>query len=281
MRTNTPQTAASPSADPARAPVPPFEQPTDHPAVLHRPADARFRSELGWLHSRHSFAFGMHDHPGNRGYRALRVINDDVVEPGQGFGEHPHRDMEILTWVLDGGLKHGDSLGNMQTLRPGELQAMTAGRGIRHSEFNASASEQAHFLQVWLLPRAAGAEPRYLQRSFDGDGRTGRWQTLAIDDTRQGEAPDAMPIATDAALSVADLSADSSVAIDVAPGRHAYVHLATGSARATTPDGRLDQPLAAGDALTFDNSHGASPIRLDLVATANDAPAQALWFDLG
>ncbi|MEM9253517.1 MAG: pirin family protein [Planctomycetota bacterium] len=269
MTTTTTQTRRTHTA--------PFEQATGHPAVTHRPADARFRTEIGWLHSQHSFAFGAHDHPANRGYRALRVINDDVVEPGQGFGEHPHRDMEILTWVLDGGLKHGDSLGNLQVLKPGELQAMTAGTGIRHSEFNASETDPVHFLQIWLMPRHAGAEPRYLQQSFDAAGRANRWQTLAIDDTRQAEAPEAMPIAQDASLSVADVDAGASVTVKVAPGRHGYVHLATGAAKATTADGSVDQPLAAGDALAVDNTASEKPMELTLAAST---AAQALWFDL-
>ncbi|MEM6755956.1 MAG: pirin family protein [Planctomycetota bacterium] len=260
-----------------RTPTAPFERATGRPAVTYRPADARFRTEIGWLHSKHSFAFGAHDHPANRGYRSLRVINDDVVEPGQGFGEHPHRDMEILTWVLDGALKHGDSLGNLQTLAPGELQAMTAGTGIRHSEFNASDAQRVHFLQVWIEPRARGAAPRYLQQAFDAAGRANRWQALAIDDTRQAEATGAMPIAQDASLSVADIAADQSVAVAVEPGRHAYVHLATGSAGAITADGTVGQALGAGDALSIDNAAGEAPIEVTLTASID---AQALWFDL-
>ncbi|MEO0588548.1 MAG: pirin family protein, partial [Planctomycetota bacterium] len=221
-------------------PVAPFEQATDHPAVRVRPADARFPTEIGWLHSKHSFSFGQHQHPGNVGYRSLRVLNDDVVEPGQGFGEHPHRDMEILTWVLDGALKHGDSMGNLKELAPGELQAMTAGTGVRHSEFNASATGTVHFLQVWIEPRAAGAEPRYLQQSFDAAGRANRWQTLAIDDTRHADAPSAMPIAQDAELSVADVAEGATVEATVPAGRHGYLHLATGRATVTTADGRVN-----------------------------------------
>jgi len=215
-----------------------------------RRAEARGRTEIGWLHSQHSFSFGQYQDPERMGYRALRVINDDIVEPGQGFGEHGHRDMEIVTWVLSGGLKHGDSLGNMQVLSPGELQAMTAGTGIQHSEFNASDTERVHFLQVWLLPRERGVQPRYLQDEFDAAGRANQWQALA----------------TDATLRVADLAAGKSIDVDVAEGKHAYVHVVTGNVDVA------GKSLQAGDALVTDQSG-------QLTFTAS-GDAQLLWFEL-
>lgn len=233
-------------------------------------AEHRGVTRLDWLHSRHAFSFGRYHDPQRMGFRGLRVINDDVVAPGGGFGEHPHRDMEILTWVLDGELAHGDSLGSDDVLKPGELQAMTAGSGITHRELNASRTEPVHFLQVWLLPRAAGVTPRYEQRAFAAAGRADRWQALASggDDATE-TAPGPVPIDAEARLCVADLTPGRSLQLDTAAGRHGYLHLATG--RATL--GEID--LAPGDAAQWS---AEQPLQISLAATE---PAQALWFDLG
>src|SRR5687767_6274369 len=126
--------------------------PTAHASLELRHADAKGTTELGWLHSRHSFSFGRYYDPQNIRYRSLRVLNDDVVEPGGGFGEHPHDNMEILTWVLNGALRHADSTGTSGVIHPGDVQMMTAGRGIRHSEFNASKTDLVHLLQIWIEP---------------------------------------------------------------------------------------------------------------------------------
>jgi len=230
-----------------------------------RPADQRGQTEIGWLHSRHSFSFGGYQDSQRMNFRALRVLNDDVVEPGQGFGEHPHRDMEIITWVLDGALKHGDSLGNMQTLSPGELQAMTAGTGIRHSEFNASQTDDVHLLQVWLMPRKQGAEPRYLQEFFAADGRRNQWQALAADE--QMNLPGALPLDTDVVVRVADLDAGSELTVDTAAGRAAYVHVASGEVDIN------GESLGGGSA-------AASETAGVMTVTAK-ADSQVLWFDLG
>lgn len=194
---------------------------TSHRAanVTVRPGNQRGVTNIGWLHSRHSFSFGRYFDPSNVGYRALRVINDDVVAPGGGFGEHGHDNMEILTWVLDGALRHGDSLGHMQRLTPGEPQVMTAGAGIRHSEMNDSRQEPVHFLQVWIEPATTDAKPRYEQRAFDASGRANRWQTLATG--RAGDEAGGVAIDQDAAVRVADLAAGAELTLTVEPGRHA------------------------------------------------------------
>lgn len=235
--------------------------------LTYRPADERGLTDIGWLHSRHSFSFGQYRDERNMGYSVLRVINDDIIAPGQGFGEHPHRDMEIITWMIDGSLRHGDSLGNMRELRPGELQAMSAGTGIRHSEFNASDSKPAHLLQIWIEPSRRGITPRYDQKTFPADRRAGTWDTLAAGPAQLGDAPHAMPIHQDAVIRVVDLEAGQAVPVQVKGNRRAYLHLATGSA---TIDG---QSLTAGDAVTLDG-----PANLTL--TAAGPRSQALWFDL-
>ncbi|QDU70950.1 pirin family protein [Mucisphaera calidilacus] len=235
--------------------------------ILHRPADTRGTTSLDWLYSRHTFSFGAYQDAQAMGFGPLRVINDDIVQPGQGFGEHPHRDMEIMTWVLEGGLKHGDSLGNLQELRPGELQMMTAGRGIRHSEFNASDSEQVHFLQIWIVPRESGAEPRYAQRSFAAEDRANRWQWLAVDDREtEGFKGDPMPVAQAVRVLVTDLEPGSTLDYDFEEGRIGWLHVARGGLTVA------DLSLKSGDAIGLRDESS-------LVITATE-PTQALLFDL-
>ena len=147
--------------------------------ILIRPRDNRGKTTLGWLDSRHTFAFGDYVDPEHMGFRALRVINEDRVIPGAGFPPHAHRDMEIVTYVLEGALEHKDTLGNSSVIRPGEVQRMSAGTGIRHSEYNASKSEPVHFLQIWLLPGKPGIAPGYEQRDFAADEKRGKWQLVA------------------------------------------------------------------------------------------------------
>jgi redox-sensitive bicupin YhaK (pirin superfamily) len=227
-----------------------------------RRAEDRGKTEAGWLHGRHSFSFGRYFDPKNLGYRSLRVINDDIVEPASGFGEHPHDNMEILTWVLEGALHHRDSTGGDGELRPGELQAMTAGRGIRHSEFNDSPSERVHLLQIWIEPDTLNLQPSYGQKTFPREGRNGKWQTLASPDERHGS----MRIHQDAVLSVAEIDSGKEVSFELGPTRHAYLHVAFGGVQVggTT--------LTAGDAITF-----AGPESLTL--SASEA-SQILLFDL-
>lgn len=195
------------------------------------------------------------------GFSHLRVINDDRVAAGAGFGEHGHRDMEILTWVLEGALRHGDSLGHDQILRPGELQAMSAGRGIRHSEFNASDSDPVRFLQIWIEPAQAGALPRYGQKAFDPQTWQGRLRTLASPDGRDGS----MVIGQDATLSVADVRAGDAIRHDVPAGRAAWLQVATGGLEV---DG---EKLGEGDGVWI-----IGPETLTLAS----GPAHVLAFDL-
>jgi redox-sensitive bicupin YhaK (pirin superfamily) len=227
-----------------------------------RRAEDRGRTELRWLHSWHSFSFGRYYDPENLGYRALRVINDDIVEPASGFGEHGHDNMEILTWVLEGTLHHRDSTGSDGELRPGELQAMTAGRGIRHSEFNDSATEPVHLLQIWIEPDSLQLTPSYGQKAYPREGRRARWQVLASPDGRQ----ESMRIHQDAILSVAELSEGEKVALELGPKRHAYVHVAFGEVSVG------DTSLTSGDAITF-----AGPENLTFTASEE---SQILYFDL-
>src|SRR4029078_6583440 len=149
-----------------------------------RPGSQRGTTDIGWLRSRHSFSFGRYYDPNNMGYRTLRVINDDIVEPRGGFGEHGHDNLEIITWVIKGELRHGDSTGPDDVIRPGEVQAMTAGRGIRHSEVNPSASEAVHLIQISIEPDRQNLEPSYRQKRFDEAGRSNKWQTIASPDGR-------------------------------------------------------------------------------------------------
>jgi redox-sensitive bicupin YhaK (pirin superfamily) len=198
-------------------------------------------------------------------YRGLRVINDDVIGPGGGFPMHGHRDMEIVTWVLRGALRHRDSLGSEGVITPGEVQAMSAGRGIRHSEFNDSDREDVRLLQVWIVPRQQGLAPGYRQASFEPAGRANRWQLLA---SGWGPAPaPALALHADAALRVADLSPGATLQLEVPSGRHAYLHVSRGSLRAG------EHELVDGDALTL-----TGPATLGLEAHEE---AQALAFELG
>lgn len=239
---------------------------TTAPHVAHRPANARGTTRLGWLNSRHSFSFGNYHDPERMGYHGLRVLNDDRVGPGMGFDPHPHRDMEILTWVLDGKLAHKDSMGHASTLGPGSIQLMSAGTGVTHSEFNASADAPVHFLQVWIMPRGHGTEPRYQEATPDPAGRAGRFTVLAD----PGGADGALVIGADARVHVGDFPAGSSDTLKLPNRQVAYVHVATGHA---TING---QPAAAGDAVTIEGHP-----RITVEGTPDAAePTQVLAFIL-
>jgi hypothetical protein len=214
--------------------------------VTLRRAEDRGRTRLQWLDSRHTFSFGDYHDPAHMGFRSLRVINDDRVAAGQGFGTHPHRDMEIITWVLEGALQHRDSLDNGSVIRPGDLQRMSAGTGITHSEFNPSGESPVHFLQVWILPSRPGLKPGYEQRSFPVEARRGRFQLVAAEDGRDG----AVTVHQDVAVLAGVLEEGDEVTQRLAPGRHAWIHVATGAVRLG------DETLRAGDGAAVSGERG-------------------------
>jgi quercetin 2,3-dioxygenase len=190
-----------------------------------RRAHERGHANHGWLEARHTFSFADYHDPAHMGFRTLRVINEDRVQPGAGFPTHGHRDMEIVTWILEGALKHEDSMGNGSIIRPGEAQYMSAGRGVLHSEFNASKTEPVHLLQIWILPAKAGEVPRYGQRDFSGALDRGGLVPVATPDGREGS----LAIRQDTSLVVARLDGAREVAHELAPGRHAWVQVARGA----------------------------------------------------
>ncbi|MEM9347296.1 MAG: pirin family protein [Planctomycetota bacterium] len=238
---------------------------TTTPNIEIRRAEERGQTRIGWLDSAHSFSFGQYYDPNRLGYRSLRVINDDRVAPGAGFGEHGHDNMEIISWVLDGSLRHGDSLENSRLLTPGEVQVMSAGSGIRHSEFNGSTTDEAHFLQVWITPKSRDIEPRYDQRTIGAQARHNRFAPIASG-FEAHQADGALPIHQDAAVLVADVEADASVDYRFAEGHAAYVHVATGRVELA------GHTLQTGDAAVI-NSAGQITVK-------GVEPSQVLLFEL-
>ena len=202
-----------------------------------RRASARGHFDHGWLDTRHTFSFADYHDPAHMGFRALRVLNEDRVQPGKGFPTHAHRDMEIITYVLAGALEHRDSLGTGSVIRPGEVQRMTAGTGITHSEYNHSAVEPVHFLQIWILPERAGLAPGYEQKAFPASDRRGRLYLVASRDGRDGS----VTVHQDVSVHVTSLGAGVEVTHALRPGRHAWLQVARGTVLAN------DRPLAAGD----------------------------------
>ena len=213
-----------------------------------RRAEDRGHAEHGWLESWHTFAFADYFHPAHLGFGPLRVINEDFVQPGQGFGTHPHRDMEILTWVLDGALEHRDSMGSGSVIRPGEMQYMSAGTGVTHSEFNASKKELVHLLQIWILPKVAGAAPRYGQKSFAAAMTQGGLVTVASSDGEAGS----IAIRQDARVLVGRAEEDRGHLHELAPGRRAWIHVARGKLAVN------DTALKAGDGLAAEGERELS-----------------------
>jgi redox-sensitive bicupin YhaK (pirin superfamily) len=206
-----------------------------------RKADERGHADHGWLDTRHTFSFADYQDQNHMGFRGLRVINEDRVQPGQGFGTHSHRDMEILSYVLEGGLEHRDSMGTGAIIRPDDVQRMSAGSGISHSEFNASTSEPVHFLQIWVLPYRSGIQPSYEQKTFDRHQREGRLQLLVSPDGAAGSAT----IHADACLYAGLFNQGAAVELRLAKGRHAWVQIARGRARINGID------LSAGDGIAL------------------------------
>lgn len=224
-----------------------------------RKAAQRGHFDFGWLDTHHTFSFGEYYDPAHMGFRALRVINEDRVEPGAGFPTHGHRDMEIVTYVLSGALEHKDSIGTGSIIRPGELQRMSAGRGVQHSEFNASKTEPVHLLQIWILPERSGAQPEYEQKRFDLGGEL---RLIASHDGRAGS----VTIHQDAALYAARPKAGTTVKHELANGRHAWLQIAKGEVEVE------GSKLSAGDGAAVSNV-----AQLELRATRD---AEFLLFDL-
>jgi redox-sensitive bicupin YhaK (pirin superfamily) len=230
--------------------------------ITRRPASERGHADHGWLDTWHTFSFSDYHDPRHMGFRDLRVINDDRVRGGHGFPPHPHRDMEIITYVLDGALEHRDSMGNGSVIRPGEVQRMSAGTGVVHSEFNPSPSALVHLLQIWILPRARGLTPGYEQKRFEDAELRDRLCLIAAPDGRDG----AVTINQDVSVYASRLAAGAKVRHELAHGRFAWIHVARGAA------GLNDEALGAGDG-------AAVSAERELVVTAT-APAEVLLFDL-
>lgn len=205
--------------------------------ITVRKSDDRGHADHGWLNSYHTFSFAAYRDARHMGFRSLRVINEDRVAAGQGFGTHAHNDMEIVSYVLSGALEHKDSMGNGAVLKPGEFQRITAGTGITHSEFNSSDSQTTHFYQIWLLPERRGIEPSYEQKSFDPVGRRNRWQLVASRDASDGS----LLIHQDARIYLLDLQNGSSIEHTLASNRHAWIQVLRGSVNIA------GQTLIAGD----------------------------------
>jgi redox-sensitive bicupin YhaK (pirin superfamily) len=229
--------------------------------IALRKAEERGHADYGWLDTWHSFSFADYYDPRHMGFGTLRVINEDRVAPGKGFPTHGHRDMEILTYVLQGALEHRDSMGNGSVIRPGDVQRMSAGTGVTHSEHNASRSEPVHLLQIWIVPRFRGIRPGYEQKTFPAAEKRGKLRLVASPDGREGS----VTIHQDAFVYATLLEKGESVRHALVPGRKGYVHVARGT---VTANGRR---LAAGDAL---GSEGE-----DMVLEAA-GPAEVLVFDL-
>jgi len=202
-----------------------------------RPAGERGHAQHGWLDSHHTFSFADYHDEAHMGFRALRVINEDRVAPAQGFGTHPHRDMEIISYVLAGGIEHKDSMGTGSVIRASDVQRMSAGTGVRHSEYNASKSEPVHFLQIWIMPAERGITPSYEQKAFTADEKRGRLRVVASPDGRDGS----VTVHSDALLHAGLFDKGESAELPLREGRHAWVHVARGKVRI---DGK---ELTAGD----------------------------------
>jgi len=228
---------------------------------VRRAAD-RGHANHGWLDSWHSFSFAEYHDPAHMGFGSLRVINDDRVAPGMGFGTHGHRDMEIVSYVLAGSLEHRDSMGNGSVIVPGDVQRMSAGRGVQHSEYNPSPTEPAHFLQIWILPKVTGIAPSYEQKVFPAAEKRGRLRLIASPDGAEGS----VTIVQDARLYAALVDGDEAASLALAPGRRAYVHVARGRVSANGVE------LEAGDAIKLTGEAA--------VALARGAGAEVLVFDL-
>jgi len=230
-------------------------------AIRH--ASERGHANHGWLDSYHTFSFGSYYDPRHTGFSNLRVINDDTVAPGAGFGSHSHSDMEIISYVLEGALKHEDSMGNGSVIRPGDVQRMSAGTGVTHSEFNASDAEPVHFLQIWVVPEREGLKPGYEQKAFADEEKRGRLRLVGSRDGRD----DSVTIHQDVDLYAALLGDGERVSHALADGRKGWVQVARGSASLN------DRQLYPGDGVAIQG-----PVSVDILASSE---AEILLFDMG
>jgi redox-sensitive bicupin YhaK (pirin superfamily) len=227
-----------------------------------RRADERGHAQHGWLDSHHSFSFADYYDPAHMGFRALRVINEDRVQPGRGFGTHGHRDMEIISYVLEGGLQHKDSMGNGSVIRPGDVQLMSAGTGVTHSEFNGSQTDLVHFLQIWILPSHPGGKPNYQEKKFPEAERLNQLRLVVSPTGEQG----ALRVQQDMRLYAALLEPEQRLQHDLTAGRHGWVQVAKGDVQLN------GQSLSAGDgvaisdepSITLHSQHGAELLLFDL-----------------
>jgi quercetin 2,3-dioxygenase len=232
--------------------------------ITVRPAQARGNANFGWLDSKHTFSFGSYYDPKHMGFASLRVINEDKVQPAKGFGTHSHRDMEIISYVLEGELEHKDSIGNGSIIRPGDVQRMSAGTGIAHSEFNASDRDPVHFLQIWILPDREGIKPSYEQKHFTLDEKQGKLRLVASPDGRDNS----VTIHQDANLYVAVLNNGDRVSYSMNNNRSLWLQIANGS---TEVNGQL---LNAGDGAAINGE-----TEIAIAATTDNT--EVLLFDLG
>lgn len=228
-----------------------------------RKADKRGHFDFRWLNTFHTFSFGDYYDPAFMGFRTLRVINEDFVHPGRGFPTHGHRDMEIITYILEGALEHRDSMGNGSLIRPGDLQRMTAGTGVSHSETNPSREEGVHLLQIWILPDQQGLKPSYEQKLFTEEEKQGRLRLIASEDGREGS----VTVHQDASVYATVLEAGDEVVHELTPGRHAWLQVARGS---VTVNG---EELEQGD--------GAAVSAEERISITSREAAEVLLFDLG
>lgn len=217
---------------------------TNEAVVVKRPANARGEVDLGWLQSRHTFSFGEYFDPDHMGFRSLRVINDDWIAEGRGFGAHPHRDAEIFTYVIEGAVAHRDSMGNGSTIKAGDLQYMSAGSGVMHSEVNPSKTERTHLLQIWLKPNQSGGEPRYAEKSLGDRAKNNALTLLFAGKARDG----AIEIRQDAEIYFGKADAGRTLNVPVAENRHVWIHAIKGSIAAG------GQTLKPGDGLALSNT---------------------------
>ena len=233
--------------------------------IAVRKSNERGHADHGWLDSHHTFSFANYYDPAHMGYRSLRVINEDRVAPGRGFGSHSHRDMEILSYVLSGTLAHKDSMGHVEQLGPNEIQKMSAGSGVVHSEFNGSDKEFVHFLQIWIEPKTRGTTPSYEQLKFEPAEKLNRFKLLASSKPVEGSAT----INQDASVAVAELTPGNSLSHPLPQNHHAWLHVIHGE---ITVNGT---PLTIGDAIAVDNEES-----LNLTATGS-VNSEVILFDLG